>query len=307
MTTIDVLLPYYGTVPLLQEAVRSVLAQTHQDWRLLVINDAYPHADPLPWLEDLRDPRIEYQRNERNVGSNATFRLALAQARAPYFVMLGSDDRMLPNYLSLVHTALERFPEAAAVQPGVEVIDGQGRVWNPPTDRVKALIRPRVRSRRLLAGERLAASLMHAGWHYFPSLAWRTEVVRGIGFRPEYHVVQDLALLMDLVAAGHPLLLDPTVAFQYRRHAESDSSKRAVDGRRFDEEGRFFATQAQRFHELGWSRAERAARLHWTSRLHALTLLGGQPRTPAGLGAGVNLVRYALGSGRRAEAPRVST
>lgn len=304
MTTVDVLLPYYGSIPLLQDAVRSVLDQTHEDWRLLVINDAYPHGDPEPWLQGLNDPRIEYQLNPRNIGSNANFQLALTQATAPYFVMMGSDDRMLPGYLSLVHAALERFPEAAAVQPGVEVIDGDGQIWNPLTDRIKALVRPRARTRRLLGGERLAASLMHAGWHYFPSLAWRTDIVRDIGFRPEYDVVQDLALLMDLVTEGHQLLLEPAVAFQYRRHAESDSSKRAVDGRRFHEEGSFFAEQARRFHDLGWPRAERAARLHWTSRLHALTLLRGQPRSTAGVGAGLGLVRYAFGLGPAAGTPQ---
>ena len=56
-------------------------------------------------------------------------------------------------------------------------------------------------------------------------------------------------------------------------HGASDSSVRALDGRRFDEEARFFAGEADAFGARGWKTAERAARLHVTSRLNALSLL----------------------------------
>ncbi|CEA08639.1 Putative glycosyltransferase EpsE [Arthrobacter saudimassiliensis] len=294
MQLIDVLMPYYGSEELLREAVLSVLAQTDPDWRLVIIDDAYPHAKPEGWLRALDDDRIEYNRNAENLGANANFRLALTLASSPYFVMMGADDRMLPGYLELVRNALDISPGAAAVQPGVEVIDETGRVSRPLADRVKDVARPKVSVPQLMWGEELATSLMHGGWHYFPSLAWRTEIVHQIGFRREYHVVQDLALLIDLVVAGHAILLDPTVVFQYRRHSASDSSVRATDGGRFDEEGRFFAAQAQRFHEGGWQRAERAARLHWTSRLHALSLVPAQLTRPGRRASALRLCRYAL-------------
>jgi len=39
MTTIDIMLPYYGDVALMQNAVRSVIAQSDPDWRLTVVDD----------------------------------------------------------------------------------------------------------------------------------------------------------------------------------------------------------------------------------------------------------------------------
>ena len=69
------------------------------------------------------------------------------------------------------------------------------------------------------------------------------------------------------------MIYDPTLAFLYRRHSASDSSVRALDGRRFDEEARFFGGEADAFAARGWKSAERAARLHVTSRLNALSLL----------------------------------
>ena len=140
----------------------------------------------------------------------------------------------------------------------------------------------------------MAASLLGAGWHYFPALAWRRDAILRFGFRPEFDVVQDLALLMDIAAAGGSIVVDNSEAFLYRRHASSDSSLRAADGRRFDEERRYFQEQAARFHGLGWCRAELAARLHWTSRLNALSVLLGSLRNPS-ISTCRTMARHVLG------------
>lgn len=274
MDSVDILLPYYGDEDLMHQAVLSVIAQNRQDWRLLVLDDAYPHADAGPWFASLADSRIHYQRNERNLGANRNFQKALELAEAPFVMIMGADDIMLPSYLDEVLGLFDRFPEAAVVQPGVGIIDGDDRSVTTVVDTLKAWTRPRSKQPVVLAGEDMAASLLHSGWHYFPSLAWRLESIRDIGFQPEYDVVQDLALLIDLAASGGGIVVstDETV-FHYRRHGASDSSVRASDGRRFNEERLFFRTQAERFAALGWNRAAWAARLHWTSRMHALLLL----------------------------------
>jgi len=123
---------------------------------------------------------------------------------------------------------------------------------------------------------------MRGDWAYFPSIAWRTEIVRDIGFRQGLDVVQDLALILDIVKRGGNMALLTDVVFDYRRHSQSDSSVRALDGRRFDEERRFFLSEAEAFDALGWSRAARFARRHLTSRLNAASLLFKAARTPGG-------------------------
>lgn len=274
MDSVDILLPYYGDEDLMRQSVRSIASQTRTDWRLIVLDDAYPHADPRAWFESLADPRIYYERNTENLGANRNFQKALEMAQAPVVVMMGADDIMLPGYLDEVLGLLESHPQADVVQPGVSVIDGGGRSVSSLADTVKSLVRPRAAEPVTLTGEVMAASLLHAGWHYLPSLAWRLDSIKQHGFRPEYDVVQDLALLLDIAASGGSMVVGGSpVVFNYRRHAASDSSVRAMDGRRFDEERRFFREQAKRFGDMGWHRAARAARLHWTSRLHALVLI----------------------------------
>jgi glycosyltransferase involved in cell wall biosynthesis len=291
---LDILLPYWGDPGLLKETVASVLGQRNDDWLLTVVDDAYPDESVAEWFAQIEDPRVTYVRKPVNEGITANYRTCVSLATQDLAVILGCDDVMLPNYVDVVLRAHRAFPDAAVIQPGVRVIDQDGRVVAPLADRVKAqVVRPRTRVPRLLAGEEIATSLMHGDWLYWPSLAFRTDVLRATEFREAMPLIQDLAIVMDIVAAGGSVLLEPTVCFHYRRHGASASSASLLDGRRFRGEREYFRLAAQQVRALGWRRAERAARLHLTSRLHALSLLPRAARLgrePVGV-----LLRHALG------------
>ena len=290
----DILMPYYGDVALMQEAVRSVLAQDGDDWHLTVVEDCMPDPAPRRWCEGLASPRLTYLRNESNLGANANYRKALALATADRVVVMGADDLMRPGYLRRMRSVLDRYPDAGAVQPGVTLIDAAGRPVRPLTDRVKALARPGAAAPTVREGERLATSLLHANWTYFPSLCWHRETVQRLGFRDGLDVVQDLALLLDLVLDGGSLVVDPRPTFRYRRHAASDSSVRALSGSRFAEEKAFFRGLAATCAARGWHRAARAAEAHVTSRLHA-ALLAPRALRAGDLSTGRRLLVHAVG------------
>lgn len=273
LMAIDVMLPYYGDVDQMKLAAQSVLNQQYQDWRLIVIDDGYPDPEPRRWFSEITDSRVTYMRNEENLGANGNYRKALGLVEAPYVVIMGADDIMLPNYLDVVVSAFDEYPKADVVQPGVQVIDEKGIACTPLVDAIKKVYAPKTNERIELKGEVMATSLVRADWAYFPSLAWRSETVTRIGFKEGLDVVQDLALLLDIAAENGSMIVDPVLAFLYRRHSGSDSSVRALDGRRFDEERRFFESQAERFTALGWKKAARAASFHTTSRLNAASLI----------------------------------
>ena len=276
--TVDVLFPYYGDVAMMKQAVESVLGQTSPDWTLTVVDDGYPDDSIPGYFGALaaKDPRITYLRNEQNLGANGNYRKALTFVRNELAVVMGADDVMLPNYIETVVAAHQQFPSAQIIQPGVEVIDEHNQPGMGLIDRTKRLYAPRVNGltgRRLLLGEPLAVSLMRGNWLYFPSICWRSDSLVATNFREGLNVVQDLALALDLIKAGGALVVDSSVCFQYRRHRESDSSWRALEGTRFIEEREFFTGMADEFEAIGWRRAARTARLHLSSRLNAATLL----------------------------------
>jgi glycosyltransferase involved in cell wall biosynthesis len=265
---LDILVPYWGDPRLLQETVRSVLAQDSPEWLLTVVDDAYPDRAVQEWMATIDDPRVRYVRKARNEGITATFRTCAELATQERVVLPGCDDVLLPGYVRTILADHRAHPDVAVIQPGVRVVDAQGAPVTPLADRVKTLLRPRATG-RVLQGEALATSLLHGDWMYFPSLAFRRETLLATPFQPGRAVIQDLALVIDMVAAGEGLLVDDEVCFLYRRHASASAPGAA----RFDGEVAYFRHAAAQMRALGWRRAERAARWRVTSRLHALATL----------------------------------
>lgn len=289
---VHVTIPAYGDDALLREAIASVLGQEHPGWRLTISDDGPPAPGLEEWVAALGDPRVGYGRNPARLGLNRNFQHCVEAAQAPYVVVMGADDRMLPSYVGDVTDAAASYPDAAWIQPAVRVIDARGRPVRTLADRVKARLAPRVHPGQavVLGGEQLMASLLRGNWMYFPAVAFRTDVVRRYGFRPGYDVVLDLDLYLRMLVDGATGVYLGSESFEYRRHDASLSSREAVSGERFEEEGALFAEARRSAAEHGWPLASRAARVRLTSRLHALARVP-EVRDLRTAGA---LARYAL-------------
>lgn len=270
---LDIALPFFGDVAFMKQTVQSILNQSDPNWRLVVVDDGYPD-DSLPgWFASLQDKRIEYQRNVQNLGANGNFQKCLGLLSAEYCLVMGADDLLEPNFVERVNEYIVANPGISMIHPGVKVIDENNEFISTRSDQVKKSIRESRSSSAVLSGEPLAKSLMKGNWMYFPSIVWKTKTIQQIGFRPGFHVCQDLGLAMDLIMQGGEMALIEDEIFRYRRHQESDSSVKAVNGERFKDERHFFAVMAKDLKSIGWNSASRAAKVHSTSRLHAASLI----------------------------------
>lgn len=272
--SIEIAIPFYGRSDYLREAVKSVLVQVDPRWRLRVYDDnPEPDAATARWLGALGDRRVEYHVNERNLGVSGNFNRCIQGAQAQYVVLMGCDDRLLPDYVATARNALVRAgAPVVAYHPDVLVIDEEGSYVRPLVDRTKRLLRPRASEPVLLRGEPLVRSLMYGTWTYFPAILWRTEALAGRRFDDCSLVVQDVRLLLDLILDGGALCLDPTTTFEYRRHEAAASSVTLSSGERFAEERALYQECQSRLAREGWASASRAASCHLTSRLHAMVV-----------------------------------
>ena len=286
--TLDIMMPFYGRVDHFKLAVQSVLAQDDPDWRLVIVDDVYPDRSAGEWAVALGDERITYLRNEENLRPSRNYRKCVGLMQSEFAVIMGCDDVMLPGYVRRVTELAARFPDAAVIQPGVEVIDTDGRRSRPLADRVKRWYMPHGERPLAISGERAALSLVRAAWFYFPSLVWNVERLRRHEFRADLDVTQDIAMVLDLVKDGGSVVVDDRVVFQYRRHAESVSAVTGPDGSKFAQERTVFAEADRSLRAVGWNRAARAARWHLSSRLHALADL------PKAIGRGKSVGRRRL-------------
>jgi hypothetical protein len=175
----------------------------------------------------------------------------------------------------------------------VQVIDERGDVVTPLGDRVKQWLKKRALELES-SDELLLSTLLRGNWTYFPSLAWRRDAIEHVNLRG-FEVVQDLALLVDVLLRGERLVVDEVVVFEYRRHLSSDSSRKAVSGERFKEEAEYHRRIAAELRLRGWTRAAIAARLRATSRAHALCLLPAAVRRGEMRGS-LSLARHAFGA-----------
>ena len=268
--SLQIFIPFYGPLEYLQDAVNSVLNQTDPDWRLTVVDDRFPSEAPAKWLESLGDSRITYVRNEENLGVTGNFNRCIELSTADRVVLMGGDDRLLPNFVSKAKDLISEFPNAEIIQPGVQVINKFGVVCKPLPDQIKQMLAPSASKLIELDSGAALASLMRGNWLYFPSLIWKKEALTKFGFDSRYSIVQDLDLIAKILLDGGKLAIGRTKAFQYRRHSESLSSKGGGNGARYIEEEQFFSEVVKKLSNGGFELAARRARHHWTSRMAAI-------------------------------------
>lgn len=268
--SVHFVVPYYVEPRYLTELIDSVRAQTRDGWLLTVVDDQYPGTEAQDYIAKLGDPRIEYVRNERNLGATGNVCRCLTLGRLEYITVMGADDALEPEYVRVVLDAFERHPDAIMVHPGVTVVDSEGRPTDSLTDRVKRMASRNSWRRAELDGQAALESLMRGNWLYVPAMCFRRDVVPRAQRLGEYKSIADLGWVADMLLGGGTLALDPTPAFRFRRHASSHSSVHARTVTRFDEEGAYYLAAARQLDEKGWTKAARAARRHPLSRLHAM-------------------------------------
>jgi glycosyltransferase involved in cell wall biosynthesis len=127
---VSVVMPCFNAERYVAEAVRSVLAQTHQRVELIVVDDGSTDrsAAVLTGLASAHLDRIRLLRSER-VGPYPARNLALKQAQGDFVAFLDADDWWLPQTLSSLLAGL-RAADADIAYCGWQNV-GEGVVANP--------------------------------------------------------------------------------------------------------------------------------------------------------------------------------
>ncbi len=106
---VSVIIPTYNRSHLVQRAVKSVLAQTYDDFELIVVNDASTDKTKEV-IRNFEDKRIIYICNEQNRGASAARNMGIISARGKYIALLDDDDEWLPEKLE---KQIKRFQQVS--------------------------------------------------------------------------------------------------------------------------------------------------------------------------------------------------
>jgi glycosyltransferase involved in cell wall biosynthesis len=220
---VSVGLPVFNGEAYLEEAIRSVLAQTLSDLELVISDNASTDRTAeicRDWAAT--DGRVRVVRNPENLGAAPNYNRTFALSRGRYFKWLAHDDRLRPGYLEATVAVLEADPTVVLCNTTVDYIDERGAplgtyrsplgfaAAEQPSERFAALV---LRSHScvdffgLIRRTALESSLLHGTFHG-----------------------ADRALLAQLALRGRMIQLEPSLV-EMREHPNRYTRRRPAAAR----------------------------------------------------------------------------
>jgi glycosyltransferase involved in cell wall biosynthesis len=280
-------IPYYRGLSYLEEALRSLQAQTFEDWEAVIVDDLGPEsAEKL--VAGLSDPRIRYLRNETNLGLAANWNRAIERTTAPLVTVFHCDDVLEPNYAETMVRLMRENPSAIAGHCRTHLIDEDGKATRTLADSAKRVIRPSTKGTVRTEGDEGLASLLRGFWIFCPTLCYRRDAFRVRNFDSRLKFVADFDFLSHLLLSGETVVGTSVVGYRYRRHSQNETAKMTGSLERFDEEFCLYGNVMRQSAQAGWKRSEITARRALILRAHL------------GVVAIQSLLRLNLGRTRRA-------
>ncbi|HEX8237207.1 MAG TPA: glycosyltransferase family A protein [Abditibacteriaceae bacterium] len=208
-----IIIPAYNGGEYFKECVRSVLAQTFNDFELAVLDDCSTDKS-IDWLRRQNDARICIYSSEQRLGIVGNWARAAGIPKAPFTTILGQDDLLHPNYLQVMNKLIERHPDAGLYHAHFRFIDENGgflRACRPLPEQESA-------------AEYLTALFTNQRDTYGTGYLWRSQKYDALGGIPHFEklLFADDALWFSLMSGSYKATA-PEECFSCRIHLGSTS------------------------------------------------------------------------------------
>lgn len=218
---LTVCVPVYNGAEYIAGCIESVLAQTFDDFRLIVCDNCSTD-DTGEIVRSYTDPRLRYVRNDRNLGLVGNENRCLALAESPYVALFHHDDVMLPDNLGRKVAVLDAHPTVGFVHSNLRLMDGAGaelgaEIWAPDSRRDYV-------EKGGAVFARFVTRMAYGASIFIGTVVARRSCYDAVGpFEERLPHCSDSEMLMrmmlffDVACIGEPLI-------RYRLHAASTSS-----------------------------------------------------------------------------------
>jgi glycosyltransferase involved in cell wall biosynthesis len=126
--TVSVVIPTYNRAALIGKPIRSILAQSYQDFEIIVVDDCSTDNTEKV-LESFNDPRIRYLRHQSNSGAAVARNTGIDSSTSPYIAFLDSDDEWLPEKLAKqLHLFQQCSSDVGFIYTGFAAVDELNQV-----------------------------------------------------------------------------------------------------------------------------------------------------------------------------------
>ncbi len=207
---VSVIMPVYNAAPYLREAIDSIVAQTFQNWELILLNDGSTD-NSLQIAQSYTDPRIRILDSEKNHGLIYQLNRGMEAAQGRYIARLDADDIALTGRLQRQYDYLEQHPETGLLGGFARVI-GTDEIMQHSTNR-----------------EEIVIELLYRNAFIHSTVMFRKSVYREVsgGFKEDYKHAEDYHM-WQLFALHTGVANLNEVLIQYRMHEQQVSRMHAA-------------------------------------------------------------------------------
>src|ERR1700744_5550863 len=183
----SVIVPVFNRARALDAALHSVLAQTCQDFEIIVVDDG-SSDNPRAVVEVINDPRIRFIR-QNNQGGGMARNTAINAARGRFIAPLDSDDVFLPHHLASMKTLLS----------GTRNVVGYARVLVDRGDG-RTMLKP---PRAIRAGEDMGEYVLcERGFVPTITIVVEREMAQRVHYHPKLRAAEDVDFAIRLALEG---------------------------------------------------------------------------------------------------------
>ena len=202
---VSAIITCYNLGQYLDEAVESILAQTYQDFEILIVDDGSTDRATQALLADYRRPKTRVLRVPHG-GLAAARNAGIAATTGEYLCAMDADDRFEPTYFARAAPVLDGDSTVTFASCWLRTFGDEEWEWKPERCDLPTL---------LLEDTVLTASLVR-----------REAVIAAGGYDTGMPAQgdEDWDLWLTLVERGHRGVILPAVLFNYRRRANSMST-----------------------------------------------------------------------------------
>jgi len=227
----------------LQPLLRSLLAQTRQDFDLVLVDDASDDRS-VEVARAAASGRVRVVVNPERLGIAGNWNRCIEEVRTPFFCLAHQDDVYEPDYYARMLAAVEAGPRIGAAHCLAGTIAADGARSFGPREAYKRKFfdadAGRDRGREY-------ARLYEGNYITCPSLFYRKQCTDDAGpFDQRFEFAMDWAYSFQILLVGWEIVGVPEVLLYYRRHAANKSLAEARTLNRFEEE----------LEVLAWAREE---------------------------------------------------
>lgn len=111
----------YNHEKFIGQAIESVLAQTFQDWELIISDDC-SEDNTLEIIKQFQDPRVKILTNQKNIGVISNLNKVISYAKGSYIAIFDGDDIYFPEKIQKQVTFLDNNPDYGAVFSYIDFI-----------------------------------------------------------------------------------------------------------------------------------------------------------------------------------------